>query len=61
MLLQANVTETAATTETSAVGETPVGPVANNTTTKPTGTPGFEIVPAIFGLLVVVYLVRKNK
>jgi S-layer protein (TIGR01567 family) len=55
-----NVTETVATNETpSAVGETPVA-VANNTTTKP-NTPGFEALPAIFGLLVIVYLVRRNK
>jgi S-layer protein (TIGR01567 family) len=55
-----NVTETPVAGETpAAVGETPVA-VANNTTAKP-NTPGFDVLPAIFGLLVVVYLVRKNK
>ena len=49
------VVETPVTT----VVETPVEPVANNTTTEPS-TPGFGIVPAIIGLLIVVYFVRKN-
>jgi hypothetical protein len=43
--------------------ETPTGqtPVAqNNTTTKQT-TPGFDFMPALIGLLAVVYFVRKNR
>ena len=55
-----NISETPAAGETpAAIGETPVA-VANNTTAKP-NTPGFDVLPAIFGLLLVVYLVRKNK
>ena len=34
---------------------------ANNTTDKKNNAPGFEIVPAIFGLLSVFYIVRKNR
>jgi S-layer protein (TIGR01567 family) len=47
------VTETTATTETTHAAE--------NNTSKPGSTPGFDVLPAIFGLLVVVYLVRKNR
>lgn len=66
--LQATITETPyvntstpATIETSVI-ITPVTPAAaDNTTTKKKNTPGFEITLAIFGLLLVVYIVRKNK
>jgi S-layer protein (TIGR01567 family) len=52
---------TPVTTETP-VTTTPSTPVAaNNTTTTKNNTPGFEVVPAIFGLLLVVYTVRKNR
>ncbi len=47
-----NGTTPEATTTTSA-------PAANNTTKSP--TPGFGIIPAIMGLLIVVYLVRKHR
>ena len=40
--------------------QTPVTPVANNTTATPS-TPGFSFVPALLGLLAVVYFVRKNR
>ena len=52
--------ETPTTTETTVTGTTPGAPAANNTTTKPSPG-GFDVLPAIFGLLVVVYLVRRNK
>jgi S-layer protein (TIGR01567 family) len=46
-------------------GTTPVAgttsAATNNTTGKPAGTPGFEIVPGIVGLLAVVYFVRKYR
>ncbi|AKB51978.1 hypothetical protein MSBRW_2725 [Methanosarcina barkeri str. Wiesmoor] len=45
--------ETQTTTDTSAT--------ANNTTETKNKSPGFEIVPAIFGLLSVFYIVRKNR
>jgi S-layer protein (TIGR01567 family) len=52
---------TPTTTETP-VTTTPATPVAaDNTTATKSNTPGFEIVPAISGLLLVVYIVRKNR
>jgi S-layer protein (TIGR01567 family) len=53
--------DTPSVVETSAIGETPEGPIANNTSTPEKGTPGFEIVPGIVGLLAIVYFVRRNK
>ncbi|AKB75616.1 hypothetical protein MSLAZ_2355 [Methanosarcina lacustris Z-7289] len=44
------------------VTTTPATPgAANNTTSTKSNTPGFEIVPAISGLLLIVYIVRKNR
>ena len=44
------------------VTTTPDTPVAaDNTTATKSNTPGFEIVPAISGLLLVIYIVRKNR
>ncbi len=63
-----NITETQSinestptTTETTAT-TTPAAPTATeNTSETKSTTPGFEIVPAVFGLLLVVYTVRKNR
>jgi S-layer protein (TIGR01567 family) len=52
-----NVTETPVEATTS----TETAPVANNTSTEKKGTPGFEILPGILGLLAVVYFVRRNR
>ena len=64
----ANETTPAVTNETTTAppeaGTTPVvttSAASANNTSKPTGTPGFEIVPGIISLLAVVYFVRKNR
>ncbi len=52
---------TPTTTETP-VTTTPDTPdAANNTTETKNNAPGFEMIPAIFGLLSVFYIVRKNR
>ena len=63
-----NVTPNETIVPTPIVNETPVvtpvvtsTPVAVNNTTTPPSTPGFGAIPAIVGLLVIVYLVRKNR
>ncbi len=58
----ANITETpsvnASTPTETSVTKTPA---AANTTATEKKTPGFEIATAIFGLLLVVYIIRKNR